>query len=544
MKHKQGKGKPQSFKIVVKSSSSSNLSLKQQKRNKKRQEKLLPLQKSSDNVFKKDYILAPQINATSVYKRGVSYPGSSTSVQTHGFLSQSHPNFMTVLEQSYQGVAVEPVSMYPSSFSISYREALEALGTAGFYQYDMTQPAGLGTKISRTFVTRCLVGDPGMTYKYLGLRMFAHPWIEGAVGANIATIAIGRLNSALKERAIELNQKVKSRYGSCEFNLTLINYCLPMGEGPLPLKREPLFSADNMSVSWHADSSLDHYSTIAVYHWDKQDSHIKPFQPWRIALKVAINAEGPQQGKPLPPSSPEITAPPIAISMPPEGCYYLLDDFNHHHQHAVLAGSSHRFASTHRVSRVEGHSFTSIHTRCQNILLEKLKADKAMIRRVLLASIEVEFEWIQQFYIQGAAHYNRLVWWHEPIKQLLEQLLELEKRIVKVFFAVKTACLGAESVARDTSLSAKQLQKIKALSTTVTPSVKECAQEMLLLSQERVEKRIGWQQRAQDPIFLTCSEDCQPVAPPLAGIADCWRHVGGLDEAIDQLGQFMIHCEQ
>jgi hypothetical protein len=29
---------------------------------------------------------------------------------------------------------------------------------------------------SKTFVSRTLVGDPGTTYKYLGLRIFAHPW--------------------------------------------------------------------------------------------------------------------------------------------------------------------------------------------------------------------------------------------------------------------------------------------------------------------------------------------------------------------------------
>eukprot|EP01052_Picozoa_sp_SAG31_P033288 SAG31_NODE_3740_length_3932_cov_3.662145_5_plen_122_part_00 len=27
-------------------------------------------------------------------------------------------------------------------------------------------------------MTRTLVGQPGITYKYLGLRMFAHPWSE------------------------------------------------------------------------------------------------------------------------------------------------------------------------------------------------------------------------------------------------------------------------------------------------------------------------------------------------------------------------------
>ena len=47
----------------------------------------------------------------------------------------------------------------------------------GFYRFDITQPHGLNSRCATTFVTRCLVGEPGITYKYLGLRMFSHPWI-------------------------------------------------------------------------------------------------------------------------------------------------------------------------------------------------------------------------------------------------------------------------------------------------------------------------------------------------------------------------------
>ena len=47
-------------------------------------------------------------------------------------------------------------------------------------QYDVTQPMGPGTPLAVTKVTRTCVGDPGITYKYLGLRMFAHPWTDAA----------------------------------------------------------------------------------------------------------------------------------------------------------------------------------------------------------------------------------------------------------------------------------------------------------------------------------------------------------------------------
>ena len=46
----------------------------------------------------------------------------------------------------------------------------------GLFRTDVTQPFSLGTKCAKTYVTRCLLGKDGTTYKYLGLRMFVHPW--------------------------------------------------------------------------------------------------------------------------------------------------------------------------------------------------------------------------------------------------------------------------------------------------------------------------------------------------------------------------------
>ena len=59
-------------------------------------------------------------------------------------------------------------------FHQSAKSALEKLRDSGYYQYDMVQAGG--SILSRTFVQRCLVGEPGITYKYLGLRLFAHAW--------------------------------------------------------------------------------------------------------------------------------------------------------------------------------------------------------------------------------------------------------------------------------------------------------------------------------------------------------------------------------
>lgn len=50
------------------------------------------------------------------------------------------------------------------------RKAFDALENGGVFRADVTQPFGLGTKCAATYVTRTLVGEPGSTYKYLGLR--------------------------------------------------------------------------------------------------------------------------------------------------------------------------------------------------------------------------------------------------------------------------------------------------------------------------------------------------------------------------------------
>ena len=62
---------------------------------------------------------------------------------------------------------------------------------------------------------------------------------------------------------------------------------------------EPSFNKDKCSVSWHADSSLDHYSSIAVYHNTDHDPNYRPgAKPdWRIGLRVSHDAEGPTSTK-------------------------------------------------------------------------------------------------------------------------------------------------------------------------------------------------------------------------------------------------------
>ena len=114
------------------------------------------------------------------------------------------------------------------------------------------------------------------------------------------------------------------------------------------LKVDPMFKQDKVSVSWHADSTLDHFSTIAVYHFTQpKSSELKGLSvdhadaalddAWKVALRVWYDAEGPNAGKHNSRSEEmksNCVAPPVAFDLPNNSAYFLLDDFNHHHQHS------------------------------------------------------------------------------------------------------------------------------------------------------------------------------------------------------------------
>jgi len=63
----------------------------------------------------------------------------------------------------------------------------------------------------------------------------------------------------------------------------------------------------------------------------------------------------------------------------------------------------------------------------------------AQIRREHAAFTELEFEWIRQFYIQGRAHYDNRVWWHEPMDALVKIWVQFEARAIKTFEVLKFA---------------------------------------------------------------------------------------------------------
>jgi alpha-ketoglutarate-dependent dioxygenase FTO len=162
------------------------------------------------------------------------------------FIGPGHPAHTDCLACSFGNFVREPARSLPSEFHQHFRGCLRGIQADGLLdRYDLTQPMGPGTPIARTRVTRCLIGKRGITYKYLGLRMFAHPW-RGRL-ASAACAQMRRMSRRLAQRADRCGGA-----GSARFNLVLLNRMAPEAAP----KQEKVYGMGGVSVSWHADSSL------------------------------------------------------------------------------------------------------------------------------------------------------------------------------------------------------------------------------------------------------------------------------------------------
>lgn len=146
----------------------------------------------------------------------------------------------------------------------------------------------------------------------------------------------------------------KDMLGSSQFTLTLINRMEPTAvrRDLKPDSTTSTLSGNRIdsktSVSWHTDSGLVDYSTIAIWHHHKPPENLSKkargdiSNLWRVALRPIPS---------LLPSDAKIPA--LLAPLPANGgIYYMLDDLNHKFEHAVLAGGEGtRYSSTHRVAR-------------------------------------------------------------------------------------------------------------------------------------------------------------------------------------------------
>ena len=74
--------------------------------------------------------------------------------------------FKDCLQTSYSGFHFDSPDSLPSSLHREFESSFGGMEQGGLFLYDVVQPGK--KRLTRTSVTRTLVGDPGSTYKYLG----------------------------------------------------------------------------------------------------------------------------------------------------------------------------------------------------------------------------------------------------------------------------------------------------------------------------------------------------------------------------------------
>jgi alpha-ketoglutarate-dependent dioxygenase FTO len=498
-----------------------------------------------------------------------------------GFLRDESPyrdSFRAAMEGPYEGFVVDTAENLSNDIqnNLKFEEdqvlaALNKMNEEGDFREDVTQPFGLGTKCAKTYVTRCLVGSPGTSYKYLGLRMFAAPY-----ECSSHTKVISKLGAVMTQRSVkhlqDLDVTRKDRQAPPTkgiqplFNICLINRMVykPQLKPTVALPSQPEKTPSNSqdqgktSVSWHADSSLENYSTIAVYqtlestNQSKEESNKK----WWVGLRVAHHAEGPKASQGRKGSSIESSiiqeTPPIAVSLPSGSAYYMLDDFNHHHQHIVFttgndaATTGVRYSATFRQLR-QSHTVQYWIERSHALRKGFNRKGMNVWHSEHLVHQELEFEWIRQFYVQGKSHYDSLWnhYWKGPMQELLALWGCFEHRVYQTVELLRAAAeakcgVGMENAAsRD--LQAPRLSKgdrkerdrrQKALATvekllsrgntkddSADGNLKAKASSQLFhpiasFLEERANMREQWEKREKDHVFRDMSADCRPLNVP------------------------------
>lgn len=302
------------------------------------------------------------------------------------------------------------------------------------------------------------------------------------------------------------------------FNLVLLNRMTP--EARQSAKQERDYGMGPVSVAWHADCSLQDFTSISVYvahharseaNFDSPPPPPRPprSRPWRVALRVVHDAEGPTMraaGGAL--GERDRTTPAVLLPLHDGDCYHMVRGFNHHHQHAVIqpepASSSSslaagdegeeeedeevRYSSTHRVAVEEGETFGSVRRRALKALAGSDAATSAQWCEEQRSLDDLEFEWLRQFNAQGSMHRDTHGWWVPKMEALQELWLGLERLTCR---RVRDA-LAAEGQGGG-GASGELLELLRDA----------------LARRQRL--RSAWAERARDPLYAGLDEDYAPL---------------------------------
>ncbi|KAJ1495429.1 FTO catalytic domain-containing protein, partial [Baffinella frigidus] len=211
--------------------------------------------------------------------------------------------FAGVLVESYPRFRVLSKDCFPEGQEGRAGAALEALRSApGVFRTDHVWVRG---GLTQTRVLRVLLGDPGVTYRYKDLRLFAVPWSsppgepegweEDALNGACAEIRV--LNGSLQASALASLGEGPPADGAYTFNVALINLLDETDSRADMTTVEPYYGMGRMAVSWHADDGVLPGSSIAVYNFMPPfdgDPFLHPltYRPAEPATPAGIGAGG------------------------------------------------------------------------------------------------------------------------------------------------------------------------------------------------------------------------------------------------------------
>ncbi|XP_077993603.1 alpha-ketoglutarate-dependent dioxygenase FTO-like [Glandiceps talaboti] len=361
------------------------------------------------------------------------------------FLTPLDEEYKKVVEESYANLSLQQSNEICRDLRDRVEWAFQVLLSEGYLYQDRVK---LKSRTVITPVSRTLIGQPGLTYKYLNLRLFTLPWcfgerpprneVEEACAVfkdlndyfcqHVKDLIIKKCAKLKIEdsKSVDLHQDdigKETRQDNIDqliernskFTVTLLNY---MDPSSVHMRCEPYYSMGRLAVSWHKDENLMTGSTVAVYNHSCQEACQD--DAWKVGLKVAWDTETPA----------------IAVPLYNGDCYCMLDGMNDTHQHCVVAGTAPRFSSTHRVTESSTSTLSYIQRQVEEALQnmnqdndgeEELKSLNVEILQLTEeVHNEVEFEWIRQFWMQGVQHATEREYWIKPMEDLERDWKKLE----------------------------------------------------------------------------------------------------------------------
>ena len=206
--------------------------------------------------------------------------------------------------------------------------------------------------------------------------------------------------------------------------------------------------------------------------------------------------------------------PAIAVPLRDGDAYYMLCGFNEAHHHAVLAGSSGRYSSTHRVGLSATDTWSYIEARAAAARGAPPLGDAAAgwrpltlaaVRLAEEAHTEIELEWLRPWAAQGSAHAeSHGGYWRPRIEKLVAAWEALEARTAATV-ALLEAAAGMEAAA----------------AAALLPEGVRCFDVLLQLLERREAQRDGWRARLSSRSYREAPPHRQPfeLLPPDASHA-------------------------